>query len=38
MSEIGRTIAVIGCGFNNIYPEENIELYNQILENGGMYC
>lgn len=35
MSEIGRTIAVIGCGFNNIYPEENIELYNQILENGG---
>ena len=35
MSEIGRTIAVIGCGFNNIYPEENIELYNQILEKGG---
>ncbi len=35
MLQKGKTIAVIGSGFNNIYPEENIELYKQILENGG---
>lgn len=31
----GKTIAVLGSGFKNIYPKENIELYNLILENGG---
>ena len=31
----GKTIAVLGSGFNNIYPEENIQLYNLILETGG---
>lgn len=35
MAEIGKTIAVIGSGFDNIYPKENIYLYHQILENGG---
>lgn len=35
MFEKGKTIAVIGSGFNNIYPPENIELVNQILENDG---
>lgn len=35
-SKSGKTIAVIGSGFNNIYPEENIELFNQIIENGGL--
>ena len=31
----GSTIAVIGSGFDNIYPKENIELANKIiLENG----
>lgn len=34
--EKGHTIAVLGAGFNNIYPEENIELFNQILENDGL--
>lgn len=31
----GITIAVLGCGFNHIYPEENIPLFEQIIENGG---
>ncbi len=31
----GRTIAVVGCGLNYIYPEENRTLFNSILENGG---
>lgn len=30
------TIAVLGTGLNNIYPKENIELYNQILESDGL--
>lgn len=30
----GTTIAVLGTGVDEIYPEENKELYNQILENG----
>ena len=31
----GKTIAVLPCGFNNIFPEENIDLYKEILENDG---
>ena len=38
----GYTIAVLGCGFNKIFPEENIGLYNKIIENNGLviseYC
>lgn len=33
--EIGKTIAVLGSGFNNIFPEENEELFYEILEQGG---
>lgn len=32
----GKTIAVLGSGFNKIFPKENIELYKTILENGGL--
>lgn len=32
----GNTIAVIPCGFNNIYPKENKDLYEKILENNGL--
>lgn len=33
--ERGRTIAVLGGGLNDIYPKDNIWLYNEILENEG---
>lgn len=31
----GTTIAVLGSGFNYIYPEENIELFKNIISKGG---
>lgn len=31
----GKTIAVLPSGFDNIYPEENIKLFKEIIENGG---
>ena len=36
MENCGNTIAVLPCGFNNIYPKKNINLYNQILDNNGL--
>lgn len=30
------TIAVMGCGIDEIYPKENKELYNQIIDNSGI--
>ncbi len=32
---VGKTIAVMGSGFNNIYPKENIELARKIIKSGG---
>lgn len=32
----GKTVAVLGSGFNNIFPKENISLYNEIIESGGV--
>jgi DNA processing protein len=32
----GRTIAVIGSGFNHIYPEENLKLAEKISESGAV--
>lgn len=31
----GRTIAVLGTGFNNIYPQENMKLFEDIINNNG---
>jgi len=32
----GRTIAILGSGHNNIYPQQNIGLYRQIAKNGAV--
>ena len=32
----GKTIAVLGCGFNHIFPKENMNLYKKILDNDGL--
>ncbi|MCR5186309.1 MAG: DNA-processing protein DprA [Clostridia bacterium] len=31
-----RTIGVLGTGFGNPYPKENIQLMNEIIQNGGL--
>lgn len=33
---MGKTIAVIGSGFGNIYPANNIKLADKIIENKGL--
>ena len=35
LCEKGRTIAVLGSGFNKIYPKDNIDLIKDILKNQG---
>ncbi|MEI6100631.1 MAG: DNA-processing protein DprA [Eubacteriales bacterium] len=32
----GTTVAVLGCGVDVVYPKENEELYNKIIENGAV--
>lgn len=32
----GKTIAVLGSGFDNIYPKENADLYKKIIDNEGL--
>ena len=35
MLEEGKTIAVLGSGFNNVYPKQNKKLFEEIIQNGG---
>jgi len=30
----GKTVAVLGCGIDRVYPSENARLYHQIIEQG----
>ena len=32
----GKTIAVVGSGLNHVYPKENRDLQQRIIENGGL--
>lgn len=32
----GKTIAVLGSGFNKIFPKENIDIFNRILKQDGL--
>ncbi len=36
LEEKGKTIAVLGNGLKNIFPKENIKLFHQIIEQGGL--
>ena len=36
LQEKGKTIAVLGSGFQHIFPQENRELYQQIIKNNGL--
>lgn len=36
LQEKGKTIAVLGNGLKHIFPTENIDLYQQIIKNGGL--
>lgn len=36
LQESGKTIAVLGNGFNHIFPPENIKLFHQIINNDGL--
>lgn len=36
MTEKSKTIVVLPCGFKNIYPKQNKELFEVIIKNGGL--
>lgn len=36
LREAGRTIAVLGCGVDIVYPRTHQALYDQIIHNGGL--
>lgn len=37
LSVEGKTIAVLGCGLDIIYPPENLDLYRKLTEHGAIY-
>ena len=36
IDEVGKTIAVLGSGFNYIFPKENENLFKEIINKGGL--
>jgi len=32
----GRTIAIMGCGIDRIYPSENVSLYKKVIQQGAV--
>ena len=32
----GKTVALMGCGLDIVYPPENLDLYNRIMETGAL--
>ena len=36
LENLGETIAVLGTGFNHIFPKENVTLFEQIVKKGGL--
>lgn len=36
LTNSGKTVAVLPCGLENIYPSEHRDLANKIIENGGV--
>lgn len=36
IDEVGKTIAVMGSGVNNIFPKENESLFKEIIDKGGL--
>ena len=36
INTVGNTIAVLGGGFNNIFPPENIDLFQNIINQNGL--
>ena len=37
LSVDGKTVAVLGCGLDIIYPPENLDLYRKLTEKGAIY-
>lgn len=37
LSAGGKTVAVLGCGLDIIYPPENLDLYRQLTAEGAIY-
>ena len=35
LNQKGKTIAIVGCGLDRVYPEENKILFNEIIKDGG---